>query len=98
MASPILSSTGAALLLCTRCRQAFPLCGHRPSESRMRGYAILSRSSHKSSTVEPRSPFHQHVIATERRGFCLVMGQTIMHGSYRFSAIDVHFGLERLLQ
>jgi hypothetical protein len=46
---------------------------------------------------QPRSPFHQHVIATECRGFCLVMGQTIMHGSYRLSAIDVHFGLERLL-
>jgi hypothetical protein len=39
---------------CTRCWQvtvqdSLSLCGHGPSESRMRGYAILSRFSHKGS-------------------------------------------------
>jgi len=38
-------------LFFTRYWQTFPLCAHGPSESRMRGYAILSRFLHESSTV-----------------------------------------------
>jgi hypothetical protein len=43
-------------LFFTRYWQAFPLCAHGPSESRMRGYAILSRFLHNSSTVSSGDP------------------------------------------